>query len=210
MNCDPFADGLFDGLPDPPPGGPRPQGQPPDDGETSPMGDQQRTEPPAPTGGSPKRKEPPGPPPEPTAGGSEKPPPPAPSFTQSVPNAAKQPSTPFRSTKAIRLTPPARRNAPKGTSEKAAERIAGNAWIPRDRILAFIAEQGAHGATDDEGETALGIKPQTYTPRRGELVALGLVVDNGRRRPTSSGRPAAVWVTRNLALHTPPTDGGAT
>jgi hypothetical protein len=141
---------------------------------------------------------------------ADRPHPPAASPTSSVPESAKTASTPIRSTKAIRLMPPARRNAPKGTSDKAAERIAGNAWIPRDRILAFIAEQVAHGATDDEGETALGIKPQTYTPRRGELVGLGLVVDSGRRRPTSSGRPAAVWVTRNLAPHTPTTDGGAT
>lgn len=91
--------------------------------------------------------------------------------------------------------PPARRNAPVGTSDVAAGRIAEYANILRTRVFAFIVQQGPHGATDDEGEAALGIKPQTYTPRRGELVALGLVVDSGRRRDTASGRPAAVWVT---------------
>ncbi|HRQ74261.1 MAG TPA: hypothetical protein PLU35_14660, partial [Phycisphaerales bacterium] len=92
------------------------------------------------------------------------------------------------------LTPPARHNAPAGTSGVAADRIAGHAKDLRARVLAFIVERGPHGATDDEGETALGIKCQTYTPRRGELVALGLVVDSGRRRNTASGRPAAAWI----------------
>ena len=104
------------------------------------------------------------------------------------------------------LTPPARHNAPAGTSRVAADRIAGHAKDLRARVLAFIVEQGPHGATDDEGETARRIKCQTYTPRRGELVALGLVVDSGRRRNTASGRPAAVWVTPN---HAPKSEGGA-
>lgn len=104
------------------------------------------------------------------------------------------------------LTPPARYNAPAGTSGVAADRIAGHAKDLRARVLVFIVEQGSHGATDDEGEAVLGIKPQTYTPRRGELVALGLVVDSGRRRNTASGRPAAVWVTPN---HAPKPEGGA-
>lgn len=95
------------------------------------------------------------------------------------------------------LTPPARAGAPE-TSRLAADRIAGHARTLRARVLAFIMQQGAHGATDDEAEAVLGIKPQTYTPRRGELVALELVVDSGRRRPTSSGRSAVVWVARGF------------
>ena len=101
------------------------------------------------------------------------------------------------------LTPPARHNAPSGTSGVAADRIAGHAKDLRARVLAFIVGQGPHGATDDEGEAALGIKCQTYTPRRGELVALGLVVDSGRRRNTASGRPAAVWITATFATAGP-------
>jgi hypothetical protein len=97
------------------------------------------------------------------------------------------------------LIPPAHHNAPVGTSSVAADRIAGHAKHLRSRVLAFIVEQGAHGATDDEGEAVLGIKCQTYTPRRGELVKLRLVVDSGRRRNTASGRPAAVWIAATLA-----------
>ena len=103
-------------------------------------------------------------------------------------------------------TPPARHNAPAGTSEVAAALIDGSAKDLRARVLAFIIERGQHGATDDEGEAALGIKPQTYTPRRGELAKLGLVADSGERRPTASGRPAAVWVPARLA---PKPEGGA-
>lgn len=97
------------------------------------------------------------------------------------------------------MTPPARLEAPAGTSGVAADCIAGHAKDLRARVLALIVEQGPHGATDDEGETVLGIKCQTYTPLRFELVALGLVVDSGRRRNTASGRPAAVWVAATFA-----------
>lgn len=114
--------------------------------------------------------------------------------------SADRPNTPRdHSLAGLTLTPPARHNAPAGTSRVAADRIAGHTKDLRARVLAFIVEQGPHGATDDEGEAALGIKPQTYTPRRGELVALRLVVDSGRRRNTASGRPAAVWIGATFA-----------
>jgi hypothetical protein len=38
------------------------------------------------------------------------------------------------------------------------------------------------------------MRPQSVTPRRGELVDAGQVRDSGRQRPTSSGRMATVWV----------------
>lgn len=98
-----------------------------------------------------------------------------------------------------KIKPHARWNAPRGTSDEAARRIAGHAGTLRAAVLAWIVGCGDHGGTDDEGEAALGIRCQTWTPRRGELVKLGLVVDSGRRRPTSSGRPAAVWVAATLA-----------
>lgn len=97
------------------------------------------------------------------------------------------------------FNPPAHHNAPPGTSEVAARSVRGFTGAQRARVLAFIASRGPHGATDDEGESALGIKPQTYTPRRGELVKAGFVVDSGVRRPTASGRPAAVWIVRRHA-----------
>ncbi len=93
--------------------------------------------------------------------------------------------------------PPYRKNAPPGTSDAAARMIAGHTPTLRHRILELIRARGEHGLTDDEGEAALGIIPQTYTPRRGELVRLGLVRDSGERRATQTGRPAAVWVARN-------------
>lgn len=96
------------------------------------------------------------------------------------------------------LEPPAHHNAPPGTSEVAARKIGGKTAYLRELVLIYIAGQGNLGATDDEGEVALGMRCQTYTPRRNELVRLGLVVDSGRRRKTASGRNAAVWV---LPMH---------
>jgi hypothetical protein len=80
------------------------------------------------------------------------------------------------------------------TSKVAAQRIRGGANTLRQRVLTFIIERGSFGATDEEIQAGTGLKCQTETPRRRELVQLGLVVDSGRRRPTSSGRPATVWV----------------
>ncbi len=92
------------------------------------------------------------------------------------------------------LFPPAHHNAPAGTSEVAARGIAPRTPNDRKRVLALIRKRGALGLTDDEGERVLKMRASSYTPRRGELVSQGLIVDSGRRRPTESGRPAAVWV----------------
>jgi hypothetical protein len=97
------------------------------------------------------------------------------------------------------LTPLAPHNAPAGTSGVAANRIAGYAAKQRADVLAVIVKAGAFGATDADIETATGIRAQSVSPRRGELRALGLVVDSGRRRPTPRGRPAAVWVAATFA-----------
>ncbi|MEO1511902.1 MAG: hypothetical protein AAFU70_07520 [Planctomycetota bacterium] len=107
------------------------------------------------------------------------------------------------------LTPKAHHRAPRGTSEVAAKLIADHALTQRDRILTLIRASGAEGVTDDEGEAELGIKSQSYTPRRGELVAMGFIVDSRRRRLSVSGRPAAVWVTPNHAPPRDEPDGGA-
>jgi len=101
------------------------------------------------------------------------------------------------------LTPPARHNAPAGTSRVSADRIAGHAAKQRADVLAVIVKAGAFGATDAEIEAATGIRAQSVSPRRGELRALGLVVDSGRRRSTPRGRPAAVWVAASLAWESP-------
>lgn len=108
------------------------------------------------------------------------------------------PNTPPDLTR-LPLIPPARRNAPAGTSGVAANRIAGYAAKQRADVLAVIVKAGAFGATDAEIELATGIRAQSVSPRRGELRTLRLILDSGRRRPTPRGRPAAVWVTPNHA-----------
>ena len=64
----------------------------------------------------------------------------------------------------------------------------------RARVLAHIRACGRLGATDAEIQAALGFGPQSVTPRRGELVRCGLVLDSGFTRPTPSGCRASVWL----------------
>lgn len=106
-----------------------------------------------------------------------------------------------------RLTPPAHHNAPEGTSEVAARRIAGSAAKQRAEVLRVIVEAGAHGATDADVEIATGFRAQSVSPRRGELRQLGMIFDSGRRRPTPRGRPAAVWVASTASSITPDARG---
>jgi len=95
------------------------------------------------------------------------------------------------------LTQRAWRNALAGASYFAGDRIADLANKLRDLVLAFIVSEGSHGASDDEGESALWIKPHTYMPRRSELVAFEMLADSGRRRHTPNGRRVAAWATPN-------------
>jgi len=64
----------------------------------------------------------------------------------------------------------------------------------RSRVLGFIESTFIHGATDDEIEVALGMRHQTASARRRDLVLSGLAKDSGKRRKTRSGRSATVWV----------------
>lgn len=64
----------------------------------------------------------------------------------------------------------------------------------REQVLAFIENRGNGGATDDEVEAVTGMRHQTASARRRELVLKGLVRDSGLRRETRSGRNATVWV----------------
>lgn len=86
------------------------------------------------------------------------------------------------------------RHDPPRTSREARRSIERTAPTMADRVLAFVRARGARGCTDEEAELALGLRSQSYTPRRRELVQAGLVLDSGQRRATTSGRAAVVWV----------------
>ena len=94
--------------------------------------------------------------------------------------------------------PPAHHSTPKWTSEVAAEMIEPRSSYRRELVFDAIKDAGLYGLTDEKGASATGLSAQSYTPRRNELVKLGLVVDTGRRRRTRSGRQAAVWMLSSL------------
>ena len=78
------------------------------------------------------------------------------------------------------------------TSKAAAESVASAVSNMRTQVLDFITSR-AQGATDDEIEVALGMRHQTASARRRDLVLSGLVQKSGARRETRSGRQATVW-----------------
>lgn len=89
--------------------------------------------------------------------------------------------------------PPFVRNS--DTSCAAAESMAGTTGRLRLLILRYIHDVGT--ATCDECEVALDMRHQTCSARIREMKVRGLIVDTDERRPTRSGRSAAVYrVTR--------------
>lgn len=71
--------------------------------------------------------------------------------------------------------------------------------LPRTRtkrmaVLEAIAWAGEEGCTDDELYAILGVGPNTVRPRRVELLDAGWIEDARRRRKTSTGADAIVWV----------------
>ena len=80
------------------------------------------------------------------------------------------------------------------TSRTAGDSVAGRSGSLRATVLRLIRITGPNGLTDDDLERAMGIRHQTVSARRRELVLLGEVKDSGRARKTSSGRQATVWV----------------
>lgn len=91
------------------------------------------------------------------------------------------------------------------TSREAYCRILPIAGTDRERVFQAIRAAGPRGLIDDEGQQQTGIIPQTWTPRRGELAAAGLIVKSGERRLTRSGRWADVWVAEEFAPRPRPT-----
>ncbi len=72
------------------------------------------------------------------------------------------------------------------------------AAVQRAKVLEVIALAGSHGATDAEVEIKTGIRAQSVSPRRGELVKRGVIVNSGQRRMTPSRRSAIVWIMADL------------
>lgn len=72
----------------------------------------------------------------------------------------------------------------------------------RKAITAYIAGQGAHGATDDELARALPqIHPNALRARRGECIDYGVITDLcGERRATATGAMAQVHHVTRLGL----------
>lgn len=64
----------------------------------------------------------------------------------------------------------------------------------RLEVFSFISDCGWAGATCDEVEQALNMKHQTASARVNELMNGGYIHNSGRKRATSSGRAAIVWV----------------
>ncbi len=80
------------------------------------------------------------------------------------------------------------------TSRAAAASIRVTVSSKRGRVLAFVLERRAKGATCDEVEEALEMSHQTASARVYELRGAKLIVDSTNRRVTRSGGFAAVYV----------------
>jgi hypothetical protein len=93
----------------------------------------------------------------------------------------------------VPLMPAVRCNAP-DTSRRAARRAQGFFNPQRAKVLAFIAGQGEHGATDPEIAAGARVVIQSVNPRRGELAKLGYITLRGDTRPSPSGCAARVWI----------------
>lgn len=89
------------------------------------------------------------------------------------------------------------------TSAQAHQKIQPHAERIADRILRFLHECGADGATDDEIQVALRICGDTERPSRGRLYRAGLICNTTQKRSTRKGRAAAVWVHRDFTSFRP-------
>lgn len=89
--------------------------------------------------------------------------------------------------------PPVARRTDPDTSHQAAQRTQATAPGHRAIALAELRAAGTRGLTDFELADRTGIAQTSIGKRRGELVAVGLVVPTDFRRPSPSGTPAIVW-----------------
>jgi predicted transcriptional regulator len=80
------------------------------------------------------------------------------------------------------------------TSKAAAESIEPSVPTLQACVMACFVAAGDDGATCDEVEQETGLRHQTASARVRELALAALIHDSGRRRKTSSGRSARVYV----------------
>lgn len=88
------------------------------------------------------------------------------------------------------------------TSEAAAKSIKAQVPTMQRAVLDCIS-RGRDGRTCDEVEVWLSMSHQTASARIRDLVKAGAIVDSGQRRPTRSGRKAAVYVVKAPAADPP-------
>lgn len=85
------------------------------------------------------------------------------------------------------------------TQRLAAISVYAKSGTQRRQVLDLIAASSDRGRTDEELESILRGRHQAVSARRNELVRDGWIVDSGRRRKTTSGRLAVVWVLTDTA-----------
>jgi hypothetical protein len=84
------------------------------------------------------------------------------------------------------------------TRAESARQAAPHGHARRDAMERHIVTAGSHGATRDELAIALDLPVQSITGPVSELLAAGRIKENGRKRPTRYGRPAAVLISSLL------------
>lgn len=84
------------------------------------------------------------------------------------------------------------------TSLQAAEQMTEAAPNMRAQALTLIQQCSPGGITDERLEDETGMKHQTLSARRNELMHVGLIVDSGQREENRSGSDAILWVTTSL------------
>jgi hypothetical protein len=89
--------------------------------------------------------------------------------------------------------PRARASDPE-TSHEAAASMLDTAARQRLRILAFLNDCGTNGATSNEIDQHFGWDAATAGRRMKELTDMGVVTRTARRRVTTRGRRAAVYI----------------
>ena len=83
------------------------------------------------------------------------------------------------------------------SNDRDTARIAGeraNLTDGQTKVLKALAGAGSRGLLDHDHHRLNGLIPTSAGKRRLELMQMGLVIDSGHRRATSTGTAAIVWV----------------